>query len=62
MDTDLWTSSLAYHEMRLIISHLLWNFDVELSDRTSKDWLDQTAHVVWDKKPLFVHLSPRKDT
>jgi hypothetical protein len=47
--------------MRLIISHLLWNFDVELSDRTSKDWLDQTAHVVWDKKPLFVHLSPRKD-
>ncbi|KAM0709203.1 hypothetical protein Q7P35_003240 [Cladosporium inversicolor] len=53
--------NLAYHEMRLIISHLLWNFDVELSDRTSKDWLDQTTHVVWDKKPFFVHLSPRKD-
>ncbi len=46
--------------MRLIISHLLWNFDVELSDCTSKDWRDKTAHVVWDKKPLLVHLSPRK--
>jgi len=62
MDADPRTLSLAYHEMRLIISHLLWNFDVELSDCTSKDWLDQTAHVVWDKKPLLVHLSPRKDT
>ena len=47
--------------MRVIISHLLWNFDVELSDHTSKDWLYRTAHVVWDKKPLFVNLSPRKD-
>jgi len=46
--------------MRLIISHLLWNFDVELTNRTPKNWLDQTAHVVWDKKPLLVHLSPRE--
>jgi len=46
--------------MRLIISHMLWNFDLELSDRTTKNWLDQTAHVVWDKQPLLVKLSPRK--
>jgi hypothetical protein len=52
--------SLAYHEMRLIVSHLLWNFDLELADRTDKNWLDQTAHVVWDKKPLFAKLSPRE--
>lgn len=46
--------------MRLIIAHILWNFDLELSDATAKDWLDQTVHVVWDKKPLIVKLSPRK--
>jgi hypothetical protein len=53
------TVSLAYQEIRLIISHLLWNFDLELSDPGSKNWTDQTSHVVWDKKPLLVRLSPR---
>lgn len=52
--------SLAYHEIRLIISTLLWNFDLELDDRTSKDWLDQKNFVVWAKKPLLVRLSSRK--
>jgi hypothetical protein len=47
--------------MRLTISHLVWNFDLQLSNRTSKDWLDQTAHVLWDKKPLIVLWSPRMD-
>jgi hypothetical protein len=46
--------------MRLIVSHLLWNFDLELANQTDRDWLDQTAHVVWDKKPLFARLLPRK--
>jgi hypothetical protein len=54
------TVSLAYQEIRLIISHLLWNFDLELSDPGSKNWTDQTSHWVWVKKPLLVRLSPRK--
>jgi hypothetical protein len=45
--------------LRLIVSHLLWNFDLELSERTWKSWLDWTTHVVWDKPPLLVLLSHR---
>ncbi|KAI5196097.1 hypothetical protein AUEXF2481DRAFT_82887 [Aureobasidium subglaciale EXF-2481] len=50
--------NLAYHEIRLITAHLLWNFDLEADDLPN-DWLDQTVHVVWDKKPLMVKLLPR---
>ncbi|KAI5272105.1 cytochrome P450 [Aureobasidium subglaciale] len=50
--------SLAYHEMRLITAHLLWNFDLE-ADGLPNDWLDQTVHVVWDKIPLEVKMLPK---
>ncbi|THW45121.1 cytochrome P450 [Aureobasidium pullulans] len=50
--------NLAYHEMRLIVAHLLWNFDLEADD-VPQDWLKQEVHVVWDKKPLMVGFCHR---
>ncbi|KAG9952594.1 cytochrome P450, partial [Aureobasidium melanogenum] len=51
--------TLAYHEMRLIMANLLWHFDVELDGEADRDWLDQTTHLVWDKKPLPVRILRR---
>ncbi|KAH8655306.1 cytochrome P450 [Xylariales sp. PMI_506] len=50
--------NLAYAEMRLILARLCWNFELRLSD-LSRDWLDQKAYGVWQKPPLYVHLTPR---
>ena len=50
--------SLAYAEMRLILARLLWNFDVELDER-SRRWIDEmNIFVLWEKQPLFVKLTP----
>lgn len=51
--------TLAYHEMRLIMANLLWHFDVELSGECDEGWLDQSSHLVWDKKPLMVKILAR---
>lgn len=50
--------SLAYAEMRLILARLLWNFDIELDER-SRRWIDEMKmFVLWEKQPLFVKLTP----
>ena len=41
------------------MANLLWHFDVELAEEMPGDWLDQTTHLVWDKKPLLVKILPR---
>ncbi|KAJ3545029.1 hypothetical protein NM208_g2727 [Fusarium decemcellulare] len=48
---------LAYAEMRLILTHLIWNFDLELM-QDSKDWDKQRAYFVWEKGALNVKLTP----
>lgn len=52
-------SSLAYFEMRLILAHVLWNFDLELMAE-STDWSHQKVYAIWDKSPLYVKLKPRE--
>lgn len=52
-------SSLAYFEMRLILAHVLWNFDLELATE-STDWSRQKVYAIWDKSPLYVKLKPRE--
>lgn len=51
------SSSLAYAELRLIMVKVIWNFDIELVDKTS-DWLDQKVFTLWEKTPLMVRLKP----
>jgi hypothetical protein len=51
--------SLAYAELRLIVSKFFWNFDVELRPE-SDNWEQQEANVLWRKKPLYVKLRERE--
>jgi cytochrome P450 len=57
---DCLGKNMAYHEMRLIITKVLWNFDLELC-KESEDWMDQQVFTVWQKGPLVVEakLAPR---
>lgn len=52
--------SLAYAEFRLILARMIWNFDIKIAER-SLDWMDkQQSYLLWEKIPLYVHLTPRK--
>jgi cytochrome P450 len=46
----------ALAEVRLILSKLLWNFDLRLGEK-EWDWYSQKAFLVWDKQPLYLELS-----
>ncbi|KAH9877150.1 hypothetical protein IAQ61_002513 [Plenodomus lingam] len=47
--------NMAYHEMRLLIAKVFFNFDIELCPE-SRDWSDQRTFVLWQKKPLMCRL------
>ncbi|KAK6077404.1 cytochrome P450 [Seiridium cupressi] len=49
--------NLAYAEMRLILTRVLWNFDLELMSE-SDSWNQQNIFIFWDKGPLRVKLTP----
>ncbi|KAH6957283.1 cytochrome P450 [Fusarium avenaceum] len=51
--------NLAYAEMRLLMTRLLWKFDLELLPE-SKAWIDQKVFLFWDKKALQVKLTEAK--
>ena len=50
--------SLAYVEMRLILSRIIFNFELELADPDS-DWMAQKVYALWEKSPLMTKLTPR---
>lgn len=47
--------NLAYHEIRLLLTMTLWNFDLSL-EAESKEWSNQRLFIFWEKKPLMVKL------
>ncbi|KAJ5703563.1 Cytochrome monooxygenase lcsI, partial [Penicillium malachiteum] len=48
--------NLAYAEMRVIAAKMIWTFDMTL-DPVSTGWNNQRTFIVWERKPLMVHLS-----
>ena len=56
---ELTPPSLAYAETYLILTRLLWHFDLDLLPQCA-NWIDQQAFVVWNKKPLLVRLTVHK--
>ncbi|TLD09785.1 hypothetical protein PspLS_11624 [Pyricularia sp. CBS 133598] len=51
--------NLAYAELRLISSKVLWNFDFELAPGQD-DWItNQRSFLVWSKGPLLAKLTCR---
>ena len=50
---------MAFHEMRHIITGVLWNFGLSLM-KESQDWSEQNAYTPPGKGPLMVKLTPVK--
>lgn len=51
--------NLAYMEMRLILTRLLWEFDLELC-KESEGWEKQKVFVLWEKPSLWVRCTSVK--
>jgi len=50
--------TLAYLEMRLILSKVLWNFDLEIPKGMELGrWEQQDIYWFWDKQPIYVKIS-----
>ena len=44
--------------MRLILARVLWNFDLEVEEK-SRRWVnDMKMFLLWEKQSLFVKLKP----
>jgi cytochrome P450 len=51
-------TNLAYAEMRLILTRLVWNFDFEL-EKESEHWVEgMKIYAVYQRPPLMVRLKP----
>lgn len=48
--------SLALHEIRLALAHVLWHFDLSPAEE-STNWIQQKSFIVWEKSPLMVKLT-----
>lgn len=51
--------SLAWAEMNLILSKVIWSFDLELGEGNKDDWSDQRIWLLHAKTSLYVKISPR---
>ncbi|KAI1428001.1 cytochrome P450 [Xylaria sp. FL1777] len=47
--------NMAMFEMRLMLALVYFNFDLEIC-KESREWPEQKAFVLWDKKPLICRL------
>lgn len=48
-------NSLAYAEIELVLTNILFNFDLELVDERG-NWLEQDSYILWVKEPLMVKV------
>lgn len=49
---------LAWVELRVILTRLLWNFDIQIQEGTKAlKWTSQKIFWAWDKEPVNVSLS-----
>ncbi|KAF2464711.1 cytochrome P450 monooxygenase-like protein [Lindgomyces ingoldianus] len=54
---DCLGKNMAYHEMRLIVAKVFYNFDLELCPE-SEGWTEQHTYTLWEKHPLVLKLKP----
>ncbi|KAH8805095.1 cytochrome P450 [Xylogone sp. PMI_703] len=52
--------NLASMEMKLILTRLLWNFNMELQGDSAEWAKSQRSYVLWEKGDLNVKLTPRR--
>lgn len=59
-EADLFDHRLAWVEMKMVLAKVLWNFDLELSEKMmGGDWSDQKVYLLNEKTPMYVKMSPR---
>ncbi len=59
-DTDCLNPSLAWAEMKMVLAKVLWNFDLELSEKMmGGDWSDQKVYLLNELTPMYVKMMPR---
>lgn len=46
-------------EARMILSKMVWNFDLEMADPSDGNWMDQKAYLVFEPKALMVKLKAK---
>jgi len=46
---------MAYHEMRIILAKVLWNFDLQLCAESER-WIDMKIYLFWDKPALYCRM------
>ncbi len=46
-------------EARMILSKMIWNFELELADPNDCNWMDQKAYLVFEPKALMVKLKEK---
>ncbi|KAI4161886.1 MAG: hypothetical protein LQ342_004452 [Letrouitia transgressa] len=46
-------------EARVILSKMVWNFDLDLAERADWGWMDQRAYLVFEPKALMVKLKEK---
>ncbi|KAI0855789.1 cytochrome P450 ClCP1 [Xylaria cubensis] len=53
--------NLAWAQMRLILAHLVWNFDFLGIEPGSREWIErQKIFTLWAKLPLDISILPRR--
>ena len=51
---------LAWVEMKMVLAKVLWNYDLELSEKMMEgDWTDQKVYLLNEKTPMYVKMRPR---
>ncbi|KAK0757523.1 hypothetical protein N5P37_010250 [Trichoderma harzianum] len=53
--------NLAYAEMRLILARMVWNFDIKLSEESIGWDMKSKVYMLWEKGPIYVHLTKRQE-
>lgn len=50
--------NIAMAEMRLVMAHLLWSFNIRSVLKEDDEWMDQPTYLLWEKKPLPIEIVP----
>lgn len=57
---DYFKYRLAWVEMKMVLAKVLWNFDLELSEKMMEgDWSDQKVYLLNEAMPMLVKMRQR---
>ena len=51
---------LAWNELRIVLARLLWEFDVNVTEKGIPVWTRQKIFTTWVKEPMYVEVTLTK--